>query len=73
MRRRGNTQTTTREREFSLSFLKLISSSRKRRQVTAKRKVELFESFKGQKLSQDSVADRIFEGVTFCELKECGR
>lgn len=42
-------------------------SSRKRRQVTSKRKVELFESFKGQKLSAEGVSDRIFEGVTFCE------
>lgn len=48
-------------------------SSRKRRQVTTKRKVELFESIKGQKLSADGVSDRIFEGVTFCELTKGAR
>lgn len=47
--------------------------SRKRRQVTTKRKVELFDSFKGQKLSADGVSDRIFEGVIFCELPKSQR
>lgn len=53
---------------MAISSGKADISSRKRRQVTSKRKVELFESFKGQKLSDDGVADRIFEGVTFCKL-----
>lgn len=46
----------------------LTGSSRKKRRVTTtRRKVELFESFRGQKLSNALVEDSIFTGMTFCK------
>jgi hypothetical protein len=47
----------------------LTPSSRKKRKTTttSRRKVELFESFKGQKLSDDAVESHIFGNLTFCE------
>lgn len=41
------------------------SSTRKKRKTTTRGKVELFESFRGQKIV-DTAESHIFSGITFC-------